>query len=174
MSCPVPASGPPVIDMPPAYVEYRRDAALIAELFGSYTLASWESPAVGTSIQPQTSYALASLSDVEREIRQLRDLEEADEFGPVRPTDDGIDVAKKTLFYLVQAGFEVPPLKDLGTDHDGALRLEWENGPRRLELVVPRENHATAYLYYSQGDHYSLQRDLTPSAICERFNWLSA
>jgi len=160
--------------MPPAYVEYRGDAALIAQLFGSYTLATRERPAAGTPIRPQTSDALASLSSVEREIRRLRDLEEADEFGPVRPTDESIEVAKKTLFHLVQAGFEVPPLKDLGTDHDGALRLEWEHGSRFLELVVPLENHAAAYLYYSQGDQYSLQRDLTACAICERFNWLSA
>jgi hypothetical protein len=174
MSCPVPASGPPVIDTRPAYVDYRNDAALIAQLFSSYTHAIQAGPASERSIMPQTSAALAGFSGVEQEIRQLLESEEADEFGPVRPTDNSVELARKTLFQLVQAGFEVPPVRDAGTDHDGALRLEWQNGPRFLELVVPRENHAAAYLYYSQGDQYNLQRDLTFNALRERFNWLSA
>jgi hypothetical protein len=173
MSCPVPASGPPVIDTRPAYVEYRRDAALIAERFGFYTPIQAR-PAAETPIMPQTSAALAGFSGVEREIRQLLESEAADEFGPVRPADNSVELARKTLFQLVQAGFEVPPVREAGTDHDGALRLAWENGPRFLELVVPRENHAAAYLYYSQGDQYNLQRDLTFNAVRERFNWLSA
>ena len=173
MSCPVPASGPPVIDARPAYVEYRRDAALIAQLFGSY-IRTIQAQSAETPIMPQTFAALAGFSGIEREIRQLLQSEEADEFGPVRPTDDSVKFARKTLFQLVQAGFEIPPLRDAGTDHDGDLRLEWEHGPRFLELVVPRENHTAAYFYYSQGDHYGLQRDLTSGAVCERFNWLSA
>jgi hypothetical protein len=178
MSCPVAAPGPPVIDARPAYVGYRedaafiKDAALIGKLFDSYTCGISTDPV--SSINPETSPALAGFSGVERQIRQLLKSEEADEFGPVRPTDDSIEVARKTLFQLVQAGFAVPPLRDAGTDHDGALRLEWQNGPRFLELVVPRENHAAAYLYYSQGDQYNLQRDLAFEAVYERFNWLAS
>jgi hypothetical protein len=174
MSWPVPASGPTVIDAPSAYVEHRKDAAWIAQLFGTYAHAIQERPAAERPILPETSAALAGFSGVEREIRQLLNLEEIDEFGPVRPTANSVELAKKIIFQLVQAGLEVPPLQDAGTDHDGTLRLAWENGPRFLELVVPRENHAAAYLYYSQGDQYNLQRDLTFNAVCERFNWLSA
>lgn len=174
MSWPLPASGPTVINTPPAYVEHQEGAAWIAELFGIYSDAIQEQPAAETPILSQTSAALAGFSGVEREIRQLLNLEEVDEFGPVRPTAISVELANKTIFQLVQAGLEVPPLRDAGTDHDGALRLAWENGPRFLELVVPRENHAAAYLYYSQGDQYNLQRDLTFNAVCERFNWLSA
>ncbi len=172
MSCPMPASGPPVIDAPPTYVEYRKDAALIARLFNSYGLAIQECPAV--EIMPQTSAALAGFSAVEQEMRLLLNLEEADEFGPVRPADYSIGVARKTLFQLVRAGLKVPPVREAGTDHDGALRLAWESGPRFLELVVPRERHVAPYLYYSQGDQYNLQRDLSFGPVCERFSWLSA
>ncbi|HEY3836896.1 MAG TPA: hypothetical protein VGL72_10010 [Bryobacteraceae bacterium] len=123
---------------------------------------------------PETSAALASFTGLEREIRQLLDLEEDDEFGPVRPTADSVEVARKTLFQLAQAGIEIPPVRDAGTDHDGGLRLAWERGPKFLELVVPRSEPAGAYFYYSEGEHYSLERDLTPGAVCERFSRLSA
>ena len=175
MSWPVRAPDTPVIDTPPAYVEDRKDAALIATLFDSYTLAIHERPANETPITEETSAALVGFNDVKREIRLLLNLEEeGDDFGPVRPTVGSVEVATKTLFHLVEAGFTVPPVKDAGTDHDGALRLAWESGPRFLELVVPRENHAAPYFYYSEGDQYNLQRDLTIGAVCERFNWLSA
>ncbi len=174
MSCPMSAEGLPVIDTPAACAEYRSDAAWIAHRFRSYQAAILARPAGETPITRQISAALASFSNVEREMQQLLEFEEADEFGPVRPTDDSVNLARKTLFYLVQAGFEVPPVRDAGTDHDGALRLAWEHGPKFLELVVPRDHHAAAYFYYSQGDDYNLQRDLTSGAVCERFNWLSA
>lgn len=170
MSCPVPASDPSVINTPPAYVEYREDAALIAQLFESY----FPNPPGEPQIMPQTSAALSGFSSVEREFRRLRNLEETDEFGPIRPSVESIEVARRILFQLVQAGLAVPSVTDAGTDHDGALRLAWENGPRFLELVVPPENHAAPYLYYSQGDQFDLQRDLAFSAVRERFNWLSA
>lgn len=174
MSCPMPASGPPVIDVPPAYVEHRSDASLIAQLYdGWYSQAVQAQPAAETAIMPETFAALASFTGMEREIRRLLDLEEDDEFGPVRPTAESVEVARKTLFQLAQAGFEIPRVRDAGTDHDGGLRLAWERGPKFLELVVPRGEHA-AYFYYSQGEHYSLEHDLTPGAVCERFSWLSA
>lgn len=173
MSCAMAAPGPAVIHTPPAYVNYRKDAALIAKLYESYAPSVEVRPAPETSILPETSAALVSFTDVEREIRQLLDLADADDFGPVRPTADSVEVAKKTLFPLAQAGFEIPPVRDAGTDHDGGLRITWEHDPRFLELVVPHGDHAAAYFYYSQGEHYSLQRDLTPGAVCERFSWLA-
>jgi hypothetical protein len=124
--------------------------------------------------EPATSQALASFSAIDIELRRLLSAPPADDFGPVRPTSASVTCAKATLFPLVQRGFGFPEAVDVGTDHDGGLRLVWENGPRFLELVVPRENHAAPYLYYSEDQQYNLQRDLAFGALRDRFNWLIA
>ncbi len=125
-------------------------------------------------LKPQTSEAVSSFSKLDAALRQLLDSPVADEFGPVRPAAASIERATKTLFPFVQRGFSFPEPVDVGTDHDGAVRIVWENGPRFLELVVPYEHNAAAYFYYSSGDQYNLQRDLTVDAVRERFTWLTA
>jgi hypothetical protein len=115
--------------------------------------------------------ALASFSRLDGALSRLLNAPESDEFGRVRPAPASIKRATNALFPLVQHGFRFPEAVDVGADHDGALRIVWENGPRFLELVVPYEQDAAAYFYYSQGDQYNLQRDLTLDALRERFNW---
>jgi hypothetical protein len=127
--------------------------------------------AVATS--PLEAEALASFSRLTSVLRQLLSCPEFDEFGPVRPARGSVDRASHTLFSLVQRGFSLPDAVDIGTDHDGAIRIVWENGPRFLELIVPYELDAAAYFYYSQGDEYNLERGLTPEALRQRFSWLS-
>lgn len=171
MSWPVTGSGAAAIETRPAYVEHCQDAAMIAARLSLYKPSQ---PATESGIMPQTSAALERFSTLEHQLRLLMNSVESDEFGPVRPTPESVGVARKALFQLVQAGFGLPPAVETGTDHDGALRLVWENGPRFLELVVPREDHAAAYFYYSQGDEYNLQRDLSLDGLRQRFNWLTA
>jgi hypothetical protein len=136
--------------------------------------AQQERPALETvhMLAPETSEALASFSRLKSALEQLLDLPESDEFGPSRPTLPSTEVAERTLFQLVQGGFSFPEAVDVGTDHDGGLRIVWENGPRFLELVVPHERDAAAYFYYSSGDQYNLQRNLGLDAVRHRFNWL--
>lgn len=125
-------------------------------------------------LKPRTSEAVASFSKLDSALRQLLDAPASDEFGPVRPTIASIELAKKTLFPFVQHGLSFPEAVDVGTDHDGAVRIVWEDGPRFLELVVPYEHNAAAYFYYSSGNEYNLQHDLAVDAVRERFNWLAA
>jgi hypothetical protein len=121
---------------------------------------------------PETSATLASFGKLDDAFRDLLDAPEADEFGPVRPTTRSVEVARQTLFPLVQRRFRLPEPVNIGTDHDGDLRIVWENGPRALELVVPYEPDAAPYFYYSHGDQYNLQRDLSFEAVGGHFNWL--
>lgn len=58
----------------------------------------------------------------------------------------------------MEGGVGFPEALDVGTDHDGAIRVVWENGPRFLELVAPCEDDAAAYFYYSEGDQFGLQK----------------
>jgi hypothetical protein len=125
-------------------------------------------------LMPRTSPAIAGFSKLSSALRQLLRAPVSDEFGPVRPTDASIERATNTLYPFVKLGFGFPEAVDVGTDHDGAVRIVWENGPRFLELVVPYEHNAPAYFYYSSGNQYNLQHDLALDAVRERFNWLGA
>ena len=120
----------------------------------------------------ETSGALARFSKLVDDLKHLLKAPENDEFGPLRPSRSSFSTAISILFPFVQRGFEIPEALDVGTDHDGAIRLLWENGPRTLELVIPYERDAAAYFYHSDGDHYNLQQDLTVTALRRRFNWL--
>jgi hypothetical protein len=123
-------------------------------------------------MSPETSESLGQFSRITAEIENLLDLPVADELGSIRPSSNAVLSAKSTLFPFAQMGFIVPTPLDIGTDHDGAIRIVWENGPRSLELVVPFENDASAYFYYSEGDQYDLQRDLSREATRKLFTWL--
>ncbi len=161
MSVPAHTEGPP-----PALVEITPSGALrpyVDFLTGRVR-----------SLTPETRETLAKFSKITDALRHLLEAPESDEFGPVRPTSQSIEITKQTLFPLVQQGFRLPEAIDIGTDHDGDLRIVWENGPRFLELVVPYEHDAAPYFYYSYGDQYNLQRDLTLPALRERFNWLNS
>jgi len=124
------------------------------------------------SISPDSSEALAQFSRITAALTDLLSLPETDELGLVRPARTSIESAQLTLFPLVQAGFVIPTPLDIGTDHDGAIRIVWENGPRSLELVVPYESDASAYFYHSEGDRYDLQRDLSMDATRKLLNWV--
>lgn len=102
-------------------------------------------------------------------LSTLLDYPESDEFGPVRPSSASLSRVTAVLLSLVERGLSLPDALDVGTDHDGAIRIVWENGPRFLELVA---DDAVAYLYYSHGAQYGIQRDLTFSALRQLFNWL--
>jgi len=128
----------------------------------------------GEPMPMQARHEFANFSRLTSALQKLLDYPESDEFGPIRPTKASVDCAIDTLFPLVQRGFSLPDAVDVGTDHDGALRIVWENGPRFLELVVPHERDAAPYFYYSHGSQYSIQSDLTPLALQQRFTWLAS
>jgi hypothetical protein len=184
MSAPVPAVGIGQIDILPAYLGETPhgervlggDTDFLADMLIRHLIVEAVKPAQAPSetVSRETSKALASFSKLDNALRQLLDAPESDEFGLKRPTRASIKLAKKTLFPLVQRGFGFPEAVDVGTDHDGAIRIVWENGPRFLELIVPREGDADAYFYYSDEDHYAFERDLKLAALRERFKWLCA
>jgi hypothetical protein len=121
---------------------------------------------------PEISDLLTRFSKLVDGLRRLLQAPESDDFGLVRPSQSSVAKASAILFPLVQRRFSIPEPFDIGTDHDGAIRMTWENGPRSLELVVPYERDAAAYFYYSDADHYGMEEDLTPTGTSNRFEWL--
>ena len=116
--------------------------------------------------------AISRFTKLDSALRLLQAELESDQFGPVRPSPSSVTTVKQVLLPLVQGGVGFPEVLDVGTDHDGAIRVVWENGPRFLELVAPCEDDAAAYFYYSEGDQFGLQKDLTADRVRRRFNWL--
>ncbi len=121
----------------------------------------------------ETSSVLKAYSGLASRFKELSKLAEADEFGPMRPSNSNIARSLALFFPFAQRGSEFPEPLDLGVDHDGAIRLVWENGTRFLELIVPRENHEAPYLYHSDADRYGLERNLSNKTLRDRFAWLS-
>lgn len=136
-------------------------------LIASKAIVRAESP---TSLE--TSAALRGYSGLASRLTGLLKLTTADEFGPMRPSRSNIARALSVFFPFAQRGSEFPEPLDLGVDHDGAIRLVWENETRFLELIVPGENNEAPYLYHSEGDRYGLERDLSIEALRGRFRWL--
>ncbi len=116
--------------------------------------------------------SVANFSLLTGSMRKLRELAESDDFGALRASPRSIKLATQILFPLIERGLPFPAAVDVSTDHDGELRIVWENGPRFLELVVPREVDEAPYFYYSQGKEYDLQRDMALGPVLARFQWL--
>jgi hypothetical protein len=144
-----------------------RDTDLLARKIVRFGIAGWEYVS-----EVERSGALARFSKFAAAVRDLLKAPARDDLGPIRASKTSVTHAISILFPLVQVGFKLPEPLDIGTDHDGAIRVTWENGPRFLELVVPYEANVAAYLYYSEGDHYDLERTLASDALRRRFNWL--
>jgi hypothetical protein len=148
------------------------DAGLVSEKIAMFGFAQTSPSTRFGRPQLETSEALDHFSKLEIALRSLRYEPEADEFGLVRPSSSSVARVKEVLFPLVQRGISFPEALDVGTDHDGAIRVVWEDGPRFLELVAPYEDHAEAYFYYSEGAQFGLQRDLKTDTVRRIFDWL--
>lgn len=149
------------------------DAGLVSEKIAMFRFAQASPSTRFGRPQLESSEALDHFSKLESALRSLLYQPEADEFGLVRPSSSSVALVKGVLFPLIQRGVSFPETLDVGTDHDGAIRVVWENGPRFLELVAPYEDDAAAYFYYSDGDQFGLQRDLTVDSVRRQFTWLS-
>jgi hypothetical protein len=116
---------------------------------------------------------LASYSEIRRQLEGLRNAPEADEFGRVRPSDAAIAAATRLTYAIVQAGLEMPMIEDVSTDSDGAIRILWEEGGRRLELVCPFNPSQRPYWYHSDLRTYAVEYDHSPEAVRALVNWLN-
>jgi hypothetical protein len=120
----------------------------------------------------EVNSAVANFSRLTSALNSLLATPEEDEFGRVRPSAAAVARARSVIYPLAKGGLDFPDPVDVGTDHDGDIRIVWENGPRFLELVVPYEDASAGYFYYSEGEHYDLQRDFGLRALRNRFAWL--
>ncbi len=117
--------------------------------------------------------ALASYSEVRRQLDALRNAPEADEFGRVRPSDSAISTATRVTFSMVQAGHDMPMVEDVATDSDGAIRILWTKDNRALELVCPFQPSQRPYWYYSDSRDYRIEYEQSPEVLQRLVAWLN-
>jgi|SRR5665213_995175 len=117
--------------------------------------------------------ALTSYSEVQRQLAALSIAPEADEFGRVRPSDSAIAAARRVTFSIVQAGLEMPMVDDVSTDSDGAIRILWAIGGRKLELVCPFQPSQRPYWYYSDAQDFRIEYEQSRDVVRRLVIWLN-
>ena len=66
------------------------------------------------------------------------------------------------------------PKCSTGTDHQGSIRLAWQNinGVRRVRLFCPHSSDEKAYIYHMSGEYGS--KDITSAVILvDRLEWFN-
>jgi hypothetical protein len=117
--------------------------------------------------------ALTSYSEVQRQLAGLRIAPEADEFGRIRPSDSAIAAATRVTFSIVQVGLEMPMVEDVSTDSDGAIRILWTIGGRKLELVCPFQPSQRPYWYYSDAQDFRIEYEQSRDVLRRLVAWLN-
>jgi len=133
----------------------------------SRTLLSEPSP------EMETEASLGTYSKLEAELRRLLKLPGQDEFGPRRPSESSVFKVRSLFFSFARTRARFPSPTDIDTDHDGSIRISWENGDRFLELITPQTDNDPSYIYFSVGEEYGIARDVSPKSLLERLDWLS-
>lgn len=105
------------------------------------------------------------------ELNSLKNDEYDEEF--LAPTKYAYDLAQSFLddaFRLYERGLPTPNIIPNG---EGGIRLEWISDSRELRLICPSQNDKPAYIYYQEGNEYSVETDATPSMLITRLDWLT-
>ncbi|HEY9301872.1 MAG TPA: hypothetical protein VIQ31_37010 [Phormidium sp.] len=67
------------------------------------------------------------------------------------------------------------PKCSTGTDHQGSIRLAWQNinGDRRVRLFCPHSSDEKAYIYHQSSEEYASE-DITSAVILvARLEWFN-
>jgi len=112
-------------------------------------------------------------SDLKWQLAALRNAPEDDDLGRIRPSDAAIEAASDVAFRMMKSAAGMPSPVEVSTDRDGAVRVLWENDNRALELVCPFEPGQRPYLYYSEGDRYSIAYDLSADRLGYLVAWMA-
>jgi hypothetical protein len=125
------------------------------------------------TVNAPSALALASYSEVRRQLELLSTAPETDEFGRVRPSNSAIAAATRVTFSVVQAGLDMPMVEDVSTDGDGAIRILWAMAGRKLELVCPFQPSQRFYWYYSDQESYRIEYEQSFELLRRLVSWLN-
>lgn len=124
----------------------------------------WEGP-------DELGITIRHLSVILRELIDLRNGPERDDYGMLRPAKFAFDAASQLLvdaaMVAATEGRQIP-LGCVSTDSQGGVRVEWVRDDSSVHLAVPATNAKSAYIYHEAGNRYA-----TEDATSERLaHWL--
>lgn len=112
---------------------------------------------------PQTSV----LGRMRADLTDLNNDEDPD----VRPTTYA---SIRAWFALSQVGFQLKerlPYGYIMDDGANGVRIEWDNGPKQVRVVIPSTSGSYHYIYHEAGEYHGAE-DFSISALVGWLNWL--
>jgi hypothetical protein len=116
------------------------------------------------------------LVDILRRINDLAFEDKEDSFGPIRPSFVAFGRCIKLILELASIGGLLEP-SDIGTDHNGDIRISWKKEDREAELVFPFDDQPLQdtliyyYVYYSSNKTYGIEGNPTALKLSEWIQW---
>lgn len=111
-----------------------------------------------------------NLSVTLRRIVELKDEKYDTEDGEVAPTPETFVSAEDMLSHASEFMLARFPVGYASTTGRGDIRVYWENGVRRVHLMV--ENGTRVSLYHREGEHSELATNASADDLAERLTWL--
>jgi hypothetical protein len=98
------------------------------------------------------------LSDIIKQLVELREEEPEDDFGELRPSKLSFDAACGLLVdaAIVSAGAQIP-YGHASTDCQGGIRIEWSHKNIAIRLVVSSDPERKPYLYHETSEGYATE-----------------
>jgi hypothetical protein len=119
---------------------------------------------------PKFDFApIVKYGEIERQLDGLLRAEEHDDFGLVRPSLSAVHRVLRLLLRIAASGYVIQSPEDVGTDHDGNVRISWRVGRRFLELVAPFADEENPYIYHSEDSSFNVE----PANTELLRNWLT-
>jgi hypothetical protein len=111
------------------------------------------------------------LSALVRQLVELREEAEADEYGTLQATPHAFDIGCNLLTdaAIVSAplGQQIP-YGSVSTDSEGGVRIEWVGTDNSVHLVIPASTDRDSYIYHEVGSQFATE-PATPEALAR---WL--
>ncbi len=111
------------------------------------------------------------LSAIIRQLVELLNGPERDEYGTLRPTRHAFETACRMLTdAAIVSALKGRPIPHgcASTDSEGGIRIEWVRPASSVHLVIPVSANRDGYVYHDVGDEYGTAT-ATPEALAR---WL--
>lgn len=155
----------------PSIIEENEDISTQGIEWGMYeSEILWAAQRTSRPVDKRTTSSISSerfglalaniryLSDVIRQLIELREAEESDEYGTLRADKDAYETACQLVTdaaIVLGNDKRAIPRGNASTDAEGGVRIEWIRKNASVHLVVPAKSKAPPYVYHEVDGPYS-------------------
>lgn len=102
----------------------------------------------------------ANFAELIMELIKLSKLEEADEYGILRPTNYAFVRATNLIGDARLALEDDFPEATIGTDSEGGIHVHWTGETREITLVIPYARQGKEYIYHEGNDGFGIDKEV--------------